>query len=315
MKVLVGVLVAVVAIIYGIDYITQPVFPAYESGIILVTGASSGIGRDAALHMAGHGFHVLAGVRKEKDAESLRIADGGLGKVHPIILDVVKEEHHTAALEKVIAMREDLGLPFVGLVNNAGISAYWPAEYEAMENYRSVMEVNYFGLVGLTKRFLGVLREDQGRVVSVTSVAGRFAGPLASAYAASKYAVEAFSDSLRRELRPHGVAVSLIEPGFVATEIFGKASGAVDSRVGALAQEEKDRYSIDFSLKSFELGMSMADTTEVTNVVIHHSLTHPAPYARYPCANVNGLPASLFLRVMEFLPAYTVDAILVAAAR
>jgi NAD(P)-dependent dehydrogenase (short-subunit alcohol dehydrogenase family) len=163
---------------------------------------------------------VFGTVRRAKDAAVVE-ADGGT----PVTLDVTHAPGIPRARDAV--ERELGGRPFVGLVNNAGISAVGALELYEVEALRRVLEVNVVGAVALTQAFLPLLRASRGRIINISSVAARLALPFAGPYAASKWALEALSDSLRRELRHTGVHVTVIQPGSVRTAIWEKIS-AVD---------------------------------------------------------------------------------------
>jgi NAD(P)-dependent dehydrogenase (short-subunit alcohol dehydrogenase family) len=180
---------------------------------VLVTGASSGIGKATALHLKELGFETVAAVRKEEDAE--RLAVSGLRTVR---IDVTESE-------SIAAAHADLGDgPLAGLVNNAGIAVAAPLEFLPLDQLRHQLEVNLVGQVAVTQEFLPALRAGRGRIVNVSSIGGRVALPLVGAYNASKFALEAISDSLRRELLSQGVDVIVIEPGGVKTPIWRKGN-------------------------------------------------------------------------------------------
>ena len=183
-------------------------------GAVIVTGASSGIGRATARQLRDRGFAVFGTVRRAEDAGALR----GEGMT-PLMMDVTDPASIAAAREVALTQLEQ---PLVGLVNNAGIPAAGPLELLPPEELRQVLEVNVIGLLAATQAFLPSLRRSRGRIVNVGSVSGRIALPFAGAYAASKFAVEALSDSLRRELSGSGVRVVLIEPGPIRTAIWDK---------------------------------------------------------------------------------------------
>jgi NAD(P)-dependent dehydrogenase (short-subunit alcohol dehydrogenase family) len=184
---------------------------------VVVTGASTGIGRETARTLAAHGFEVFGTVRRPADAEGLR-ADGAT----PVLMDVTDGASIQAARRSVTAA---LGTrPLVGLVNNAGVPAAGPLEFLPLEELRHVLEVNVIGVVAVTQAFLPDLRQSSGRIVNMSSVSGRIAMPFAGPYAASKFALEALSDALRRELIASGVKVIVIEPGSVRTPIWDKAA-------------------------------------------------------------------------------------------
>jgi NAD(P)-dependent dehydrogenase (short-subunit alcohol dehydrogenase family) len=183
------------------------------SGTVLVTGASSGIGEATALHLKELGFDPVAAVRKDEDAE--RLAVSGLRTLR---LDVTEGD-------QIAAARDELGgTPLAGLVNNAGIAVAAPLEFLPLDQLRRQLEINLIGQLAVTQAFLPSLRAGRGRIVNVSSIGGRVALPLVGAYNASKFALEAVSDSLRREVRSQGVDVIVIEPGGVKTPIWGKGN-------------------------------------------------------------------------------------------
>src|SRR4051812_39464080 len=178
---------------------------------VVVTGASTGIGEAIARRMDA-GFRVFAGVRKEEDAERLRAAGAN---IEPVLLDVTDQASIDAAAATVKAAVRDQGL--AGLVNNAGIAVSAPLEFLPVDELRNQLEVNVVGQVAVTQAFLSDIRTAKGRIINIGSIGGKVAFPLAGAYAASKFAMEAITDSLRRELRPWGIEVSIVEPGGVKT--------------------------------------------------------------------------------------------------
>ena len=183
---------------------------------VLVTGASSGIGHASALRLAGSGWRVFGGVRSEEDAERLR--EHG---VEPLQLDVTDSAAIAAAAEVV-------GGELHGLVDNAGIAIAAPLELVPLDELRRQLEVNVVGQVAVLQAFLPALRRSQGRVVLVGSVGGRSALPFLGPYAASKHALEAIADSLRVELAPWGIGVSIVEPASVKTAIWTKGAAQAD---------------------------------------------------------------------------------------
>ncbi len=174
---------------------------------ILMTGASSGIGKDAAVYWAKAGHQVIAGVRRSEDGEHLRNLNPN---IEPLILDVTKQDQIAQAWGKISSRQSSVGS--FNLVNNAGIAVTGPFEALPTEDLRYQFEVNFFGVAQMIRTFLPLLRQTQGRIINVSSVAGKLATPYMSPYCASKFALEGFSDSLRRELKPFGVKVILVEP-------------------------------------------------------------------------------------------------------
>ncbi len=195
---------------------------------VLVTGASTGIGFATAQMLTSAGYHVFGGVRRMVDAERL---SGEIGEeVTPLLLDVTDQEAIADAAKDI---SERLGTrTLAGLVNNAGIATAGPLLHQPLDEIRRQMEVNVLAQVAVIQAFAPLLGADRsrqggpGRIVNISSVAGRIAAPFVGAYAASKHAFEALSDALRRELMIYGIDVVIIEPGAVATPIWDKAEAA-----------------------------------------------------------------------------------------
>lgn len=185
---------------------------------ILITGSSTGIGRAVAVHLAEAGHQVFAGVRTEKDVVKLKAESHD--SLQPVIIDVTDSKSIKACVAEVEKLR-DRTRPF-SLMNNAGIAVAGPVEALKLSEYRKQFEVNFFGLIETTQAFLPLIRESQGRIINVSSIGGRVSAPFLGAYSASKFAVEALSDSLRQELEPFGVQVIVLEPGPIQTEIWNK---------------------------------------------------------------------------------------------
>ena len=286
-----------------------PTYPVRD-GAILVTGASTGIGYEAALHLAALRPEslILAGVRRPADAA--RIAALALPNLRPLTLDVASPPSVAAALAAVQALR----LPLVGLVNNAGIAAGPTAvEFHALPDARALFDVNFFGALQTTQAFLPLLRAARGRLVGVSSVFGAVAPPMGGLYAASKFALEALHDSLRRELAAAGVSVSLVCPGAVATPIFrtlepASLAAAVRARAPAVAvyphlhtpRDVENEVKIE----------ALADAPGVTSAAIAHALLDPQPRARYYVANILGAPAWLLARLAGLLPTRLMDRVM-----
>ena len=204
---------------------------------VLVTGASTGIGRACALDLDRRGLRVFAGVRKDADGEALRRAASD--RLEPLLIDVADQASIDAGV-KVVSERTD-GLH--GLVNNAGITVAGPLEYLPIEDIRRQFEVNVFGQIAVTQAFLPLIRKAQGRIVFMSSVGGRVpSAPFLSPYNASKHALESFGDALRVELAPWGIRVALIEPGSIATPIWEKSVTAANELRGGMPPESEERY-------------------------------------------------------------------------
>ena len=170
---------------------------------ILITGASTGIGAACTEFLSKQGFRVFAGVRKHEDAQ--RIALESAGKIVHVIIDVTKAESIENAKQLIEKMTGTKGL--AALVNNAGMAVSGPLEFLSVDALRHQMEVNVVGQVAVTQTFLPLLRQGNGRVINIGSISGKIAYPFLGPYSASKYALEAITDSLRMELRPWNIPV------------------------------------------------------------------------------------------------------------
>jgi len=198
----------------------------HSNETILVTGASTGIGRASTIALLDAGFQVIACVRNQSAAEALRarLQGAAVERLITIDLDVTSPEQIAAAVVTVGQHVGDSGL--WGLFNNAGIAVGGPLECVPIADLRRQLEVNVIGQVAVTQAFLPLLRRAHGRILTTGSMAGYSTIPGLGPYSMSKYAIEAMSDALRRELRPWGIEVSLLEPGSIATEIWDKASSS-----------------------------------------------------------------------------------------
>jgi NAD(P)-dependent dehydrogenase (short-subunit alcohol dehydrogenase family) len=250
---------------------------------ILVTGASTGIGRASVLALLSAGFGVFAAVRDEQAAAALRqeAPPGTAGRLETLHLDVTDPEQIRVAAQRVAATVGDQGL--WGLFNNAGITVNSPLECLPIDELRRQFEVNVIGQVAVTQAFLPLLRKARGRILTTGSIAGFFASPALGAYSMSKHAIEAFSDALRRELRPWGIEVSLLEPGAVATEIWRKGTTEIDARMRQPTLGILENYGglVSGMRKLAErTGRSAAPTEVVTRDVVH-AFTASRPRTRY----------------------------------
>lgn len=197
---------------------------------VLVTGASSGIGLASCDHLLKEGYYVIGGVRTIIDAERLTSTFGH--KFYAVILDVTNTQSVAEAKVKVSSLLNKDHL--VAIVNNAGIVISGTVLHVPIEEWKRQFDVNVFGLIDTTQKFFDYLIKSSKstdphpvRIINMSSVSGRFASPFMGPYAASKYALEALSDSLRRELYMYDIQVVLIEPGSIATPLWDKAKAAV----------------------------------------------------------------------------------------
>ena len=255
------------------------------SGVVLVTGASTGIGEATALHLRELGFEPVAGVRRDEDAERL----GGQG-LRTVRLDVTDEEQIAAAGEAI----GDGAL--AGLVNNAGVAVAAPLEFVPLDQLRRQLEVNLIGQVAVTQAFLPALRRAGGRIVNVSSIGGRVALPLLAPYSASKFALEGVSDSLRRELRAQGVDVILIEPGGVKTPIWGKGNELAAELTGQMPPEGDRLYGrliANVRKETVKIEKERGLPPRAVAEVIGKALTADRPRTRYVVGNDARIRAQL----------------------
>jgi len=208
------------------------------TGVILITGASTGIGRACALALDRHGYRVVAGVRSETAATALK--NDGSERVVPIRLDVTDEAQIADSVRSVEGMLADD--PFVGLINNAGIVVSGPLEFLEPADLRRQLEVNLVGHLAVTQAFMPLLRRFKGRIVFTGSLSGVFTTPLLGPYCMSKYALEALCDALRLELKPWGIEVILLQPGAIATPIWAKGSREWEQSSDAAPQRLRELY-------------------------------------------------------------------------
>ena len=245
---------------------------------MLITGASSGIGKATALWLDQRGFRVFAGLRRESDA--VRLMSEGT-RIEPVMLDVTRSDSISLAVKKV---QDRLGPEdrLTGIVNNAGLALITPMEYVDIDALRQQFEVNVVGMAAVTAAFMPLLKRPGGRVVNMSSVSGLLATALSGPYSASKYAVEAMSDALRVEVRSQGIKVSIIEPGVIATDIHDKNRARSDSALEELPERGRRIYGPAFA--RFHAGSESRTASPPTEVAkaIHHALTSRNPRTRYP---------------------------------
>eukprot|EP00741_Cyanophora_paradoxa_P014379 tig00000190_g13870.t1 len=254
---------------------------------VVVTGCSSGIGEATALALDAAGFEVLAGVRKQADAD--RLAARGSPRLRPIILDVTNEQHVRELPAKVAAVSKG---GRVGVVCNAGITLLGPWETIPTEEIRQVFEVNVFGLVAVTKALLPMVRETKGRVVLMGSVAGILSSAFLGVYSATKFAVEAIGDSLRQELAPFGAHVSIIQPGCINSSI---TEGEVSNGRIKKSVERSGPYEESVRRSWALMHWRRRDASPPALIAEHvlHALTAPSPKHRYRDGSKSGTVACM----------------------
>jgi NAD(P)-dependent dehydrogenase (short-subunit alcohol dehydrogenase family) len=272
---------------------------------VLVTGASTGIGRASALRLDASGWKVFAGVREEADADSLRSA--GSERIAPVFLDVTVPEQVAAAAERV-ERESDGGL--AGLVNNAGVAIPGPLETIPLEDFRRQLEVNLVAYVAVTQAMLPAIRQAEGRVVFISSIGGRVAFPFAGPYHAAKFGTEAIGDVFRQELRPWGLRVSIVEPGSIDTPIWERGQGKAEE-IEKRSPRTNLLYgaAIDKFRKAVEATAARGIPPEKVAEAVAHALESSRPRTRY----LVGLDAKVQARLRPLIPTPLFDRIVARA--
>jgi len=249
-----------------------------SKGAIFITGASTGMGEYCAVELAKRGYRVFAGVRKPADGEALKKQAAA---IEPVVVDVVNEAQVKDAartIEQALA-----GTPLLALWNNAGISVNGPIEFVALSDLRRQIDVNIIGQVAVTQAFLPMLRKSKGRILITGSIGGFFTTPMLTPYCITKYAMEAFADGLRRELRPLGVQVILLEPGGIKSKIWEKGIGESEVFIKNAPPEMMEVYGwLMNSVRKVvpKMERDSKSPEEVLRCVVH-ALESPKPKTRY----------------------------------
>lgn len=263
--------------------------PAEQVESVVVTGASTGIGRATVDELVACGFHVWAAVRKKADADALTAHHGTA--VTPLLVDLLDHAAVRAAGERVCAAG-----PLRALVNNAGVALPAPLEVIPIETFERQLDVNVVGQLLMTQVMLpALLAHGDARIIFIGSIAGRIAGPILGAYHASKHAVAALADSFRAELAPYSVRVSLIEPGVIATPIWSTAATAGEKTL----VNDTPRYGaqIEGARRSAKNGSSGAPASIVARAV-RRAITSRRPRPRH----VVGSDARMIATMVRLLP-------------
>ena len=278
--------------------------PARDPGadeLIVISGASSGIGAATARELAARGFHVLAGVRRTEDADALRD-----DRIEPVLLDVTVGEHIAALAARIADDPHQRSLRAV--INNAAIEINAPLEVLPLDIWRQLFEVNLFGQVAVIQALLPALRRSKGRVVNISSVGAESVLPIYGAYAGTKAAFESASDALRREVRAQGIQVVIVQSGGVKT-VMAERSGPLSLELASrMGPEHTDLY-----------GELIASTVRFQSSFLEHAVT--ATKAATKIANITtakrprirytlGVDAAFTVPLNRILPARLMDRIL-----
>ena len=269
--------------------------------LALVTGASTGIGAATARELAARGLHVLAGVRRDSDAQALQAE-----RIEPMIIDITADADIQAAAKRIAADPD--GRPLRTLINNAGIAVNAPVEALPMAEWHRQFEVNFFGHIAVTQALLPALLESSGTVVNISSVGGRVAMATYGAYAGSKFAMEAASDALRREVGKFGVKVIIVEPGAVRSEMTDRGIATAEGLAADMTPDQHDRYdsllgAITAQARGFtQDGVPPAEAAKV----IADAVTARNPKTRYTI----GRDAAVIVRLARLAPDRLLDRLL-----
>jgi NAD(P)-dependent dehydrogenase (short-subunit alcohol dehydrogenase family) len=271
---------------------------------VVITGASRGIGKACALLLDRLGFKIFAGVRRIEDGEQLK--KQSTGNIVPVIIDVTDKKSIEIAARDIASMLNDSGL--YGLVNNAGIAVGGPLEFMPIERIREQFEINVFGQISITQQFLPLIRKGKGRIINISSKEGMMAMPFIGPYCASKFALEAFSDALRMELKHWDIPVSIIEPGTIATQIIERSIASAEECVKELPRHANELYESCFNSarKAADKILKSAIPVDAAARIVLKALTDKKPKTRYTV----GLDAKAISVMCKILPDRMLDKII-----
>ncbi|WP_159888146.1 SDR family NAD(P)-dependent oxidoreductase [Paenibacillus puerhi] len=269
--------------------------------LVVVTGASSGIGRATAKRLAADGFHVLAGVRRQEDASEIN------GKnIEAVIVDITNVDTLKALAERV--EHDRLGRPLRAVVNNAGIAVNAPIEMVPLDELRHQIEVGVIGQVAVIQALTPALLTSGGRVVNIGSLGGKVSMPGFGIYSAAKFAMEAINDSLRREMVPFGLKVIMITPGGVSTGMSEKGITTMERLARLMTPDQHRRHDRLFAAvkAQAETWARSGARPEKAAAVISRAIRERRPSTRY----MVGRDSALLTRLVRFLPDRLLDRML-----
>ncbi|KAI1720696.1 short chain dehydrogenase domain-containing protein [Ditylenchus destructor] len=318
-----GLILASVFVYYTFRYIWEsiPLSSVNKSRrAVFITGCDTGFGRLLALKCARNGIPTYAGCLTKQGEESLtEDSKDCREKVVTVPLDVTSDESVNAAARFVEKDITNRNIQLWALVNNAGIfTCYGPDAWTTIDDYKLAMEVNLYGVIRCTHAFLSLLKQSKGRIISPSSVAGRISIPGGGAYSCAKFAVEAYMDSIRLELRPFGITCCILEPGVFRTNLTDndQMRNRVNRVWDKLSPEIKHEYGEKFKNQFIDLWNSQVGdlaSTRLDYVVdsYYHAITAMYPRLRYRC----GWDSILFYIPLSFLPTEFIDALFMQIAK
>lgn len=274
---------------------------------VLITGASSGLGKETAQKLAQEGYKVFAGVRKQEDKEVLE-------KLHeniiPVFLDVTSDESVNCAFEAISSMTDTL----FALVNNAGIATGGPIEFAPVEMLKKQFDVNVFGAIRVTQKFLPLLNKKGGdaRIINISSMASYGIFPFVSPYCASKRALDIFFNSLLLENKNPNLKIVSIKPGVVATPIWNKSIDAIEESFGEIREKVYEKYGKDLEciaeharenehkgLKAEDIAVVVSKALSVKNPKLSYNVGTDSCFARMIAALPLGVSNLLVKKSMK----------------
>ncbi|MEK5645473.1 MULTISPECIES: SDR family NAD(P)-dependent oxidoreductase [Paenibacillus] len=275
--------------------------PFKTQELVVVTGTSSGIGRATAEQLAAEGFHVLAGVRRQEDADKIKRKN-----IEPVIVDVTNINTLKALAERV--EQDSLGRPLRAVVNNAGIAVNAPLEMVPLDEFRRQIEVSVIGQVAVIQALTPALLNSGGRVVNIGSLGGKVSMPGFGIYSAAKYAMEAINDSLRREMSSFGLKVIMITPGGVSTGLSEQGITTAERLAKLMTPDQHRRHD-----RLFDAVKAQAETwatdgirPEKVAAVVSRAIHVSKPRTRYTV----GRDSALLTRLVRILPDKLLDRML-----
>jgi NAD(P)-dependent dehydrogenase (short-subunit alcohol dehydrogenase family) len=271
---------------------------------VVITGASSGIGKSCVARMSRLGWQVFATVRKQSDSDQIAREFGA--NVHPVLMDLENEASIAAAAQQIESQAAAHGLD--GLVNVAGVGMVRPLEYASMKDLRQIFDINFFGQIAVTQALSRLLRKARGRIVNITSVGVNVAIPFGGLLHASKSAFAKVSDTLRLVMHSSGVRVIAIEPGAISTPAVDKTLGDLEEVIRNLPPEAQAQYGA-LIRKMAKRGYEMEKNGSSPDVVadaVQHALTSSRPRIRYRV----GKHAKILATLPKILPERVMDALL-----
>ncbi len=244
--------------------------------IVVITGTSSGIGNATAKELANRGYYVLAGVRREIDADDIRSEN-----IEPIILDITNKSHIENLIKRIKGDPENRSLR--ALINNAAIEINAPLEVLALSEWKRQFDVNLFGQVAMIQALLPALFQSCGTIINISSIGGKAAMAGYGPYASTKFALEGLSDALRRELKPFGVKVIVIEPGGVISPMSLQVRSKAEKITNEMTPEHRNRYgAMMYAMVSLaESYIKNAVSAEKAGEIIANTLSKRKPRTRY----------------------------------